>query len=331
MTERSYYWGGTVTGDASLAPYTDDEFSDLWRLLFTSDPATQGVISGYLNALAASGAVSPVAINTGAALVDGKAYINDASLNVTIPTPSGATRIDRIVLRKDFLNQTVRITRIAGAEGGGAPAITQTDNVTWDIKLCQVSITTLGAITLTDERTYAVTPLVPAASDTAQGKVELATGAETSTGTDATRAITPDGLAESLFGIKSFAIEVFSATTALATGDGKKYIPIPAALAGFNILRVHATLFAKSTSGTPTVQIARGRKASATSAHSFVDVFSTLITVDANEFDSRDAATQPVVNASNDDLAAGDLLRVDVDVAGTAATGLWLTFECQLP
>ena len=39
-----------------------------------------------------------------------------------------------------------------------------------------------------------ITDLVSAASDTAAGKVELATTAETTTGTDATRAVTPDGL-----------------------------------------------------------------------------------------------------------------------------------------
>lgn len=39
-----------------------------------------------------------------------------------------------------------------------------------------------------------VTDLVSAASDTVAGKVELATTAETTTGSDATRAVTPDGL-----------------------------------------------------------------------------------------------------------------------------------------
>jgi len=39
-----------------------------------------------------------------------------------------------------------------------------------------------------------VASLMPAASDTVQGKVELATTAETTTGTDATRAVTPDSL-----------------------------------------------------------------------------------------------------------------------------------------
>jgi len=73
---------------------------------------------------------------------------------VVIPSPTVSTRIDRIVLRKSWVAQTVRITRIEGIEGGGAPALTQTDGTTWDIPLYQVSITTGGNITLTDERVY---------------------------------------------------------------------------------------------------------------------------------------------------------------------------------
>lgn len=161
--------------------------------------------------------------------------------------------------------------------------------------------------------------------------VPYASAAETTTGTEAAKAVTPDGLAGSDFGIRAFTVEVFAATTPLSTGDGKKYVAIPNALASFNIIRVHATLFAKSTSGTPTVQIARGRQANATTAHAFSDVLSTRITVDQDEYDSRNAATAPVINTSFDDLAAGDLLRFDVDVTGTAATGLWITVEVQKP
>lgn len=154
MTEQSWPWGGIVTGDASLAPYDDDEWSDIWRKMFTKDRATMGVFTNYANKLVTTGAGSPVTVDTGAALVDGKFYENTAALTVAIPTPAVSTRIDRIVLRKDFAAQTVRVTRIAGAEGGGAPAITQNDGVTWDIKLYQVSITTGGAITLTKEYTF---------------------------------------------------------------------------------------------------------------------------------------------------------------------------------
>jgi hypothetical protein len=157
--EESRFWGGTTVGDATLAPYTDDQFTDVFRLLFTKDPITQGIVPGYLSALAVSGAVSPVSAATGAAIVDGKVYVNQDAKAVIIPTPAVSARYDRIVLRKDFVAQTVRITRIAGVEGAGVPAITQIDGVTWDIKLTQVYITTLGAITLTDERSNAISRL----------------------------------------------------------------------------------------------------------------------------------------------------------------------------
>jgi hypothetical protein len=157
MTEISRPWGGTVTGDAG--PYTDDHWSDMFRILFTQDRATQCVINTWRGELAVTGTASPVSVAAGGALVDGKFYDSDAVETVVIPTPSGSTRIDRIVLRKDFSAQTVRITRIAGTEGAGAPAITQTDGTTWDVKLAQCSITTGGVITVTDERVFSVSPL----------------------------------------------------------------------------------------------------------------------------------------------------------------------------
>ena len=52
-----------------------------------------------------------------------------------------------------------------------------------------LAITTVGTLASGD-----ATAVVSAASATAAGKVELATTAETTTGTDATRAVTPDGL-----------------------------------------------------------------------------------------------------------------------------------------
>jgi hypothetical protein len=156
MAETSLPWPDTATGDGTAgAGYSDDQWSDSWRKLLLHYRASRGVLKDYANELAATGGTSPVAINTGAAMVDGKLYENTVSVNVVIPTPAGSTRIDRIVLRKDFAGQTVRIFKIAGAEGTGVPpAITQTDGTTWDLPLCQVSITTGGIITLTDERRF---------------------------------------------------------------------------------------------------------------------------------------------------------------------------------
>lgn len=164
------------------------------------------------------------------------------------------------------------------------------------------------------------------------GAFEAAEASEVATGTSATLAVTPDALAgSSNFGVKGISVQVVGGATALATGDGQAYIRIPASLNGMNIIGVAAQVITTSSSGLPTVQIARGRQASPTSNFTYADVLSTLVTIDATEYDSKDATTPAVINASNDDLATGDVLRVDVDVAGTGTTGLQVTIECQLP
>jgi hypothetical protein len=155
MTEKSYFWGGTTVGDATLAPYSDDFFSDFLRDVFQKDRTIEGVIFGSLNEMACTGTASPVTVDTGRMFIDGKVYANDATLNVAIPTPAGATRIDLIVVRKSFAAQTVRIAVVSGNEGGGAPSPVQVDGTTWDVPIAQASITTGGVITLTDLRHYA--------------------------------------------------------------------------------------------------------------------------------------------------------------------------------
>lgn len=199
------------------------------------------------------------------------------------------------------------------------------------------SITGITDLAIADGGTGASTAaaafanLKQAASDTATGVVELATIAETNTGTDSTRALTPDGLAGSNFGIRIVGIQVTDGATALAVGDGKAYFRVPAEMNGMNLVSVGASLVTRSTSGTPTIQIARGRQANATTAHAFTDMLSTRITIDANEYDSKDAAAAAVIDAAADDIATGDLIRVDVDVIGTGSAGLNIVLGFQLP
>lgn len=158
MSERSQAWTTNNTGDGPTAGYSAANFSQFIRETFMTNPATEGVLYGIGNNLAVSGTSSPVAVNTGAALVYGFYYTNDASVNVTISTPATSTRVDVIVLRVSWAAQTVRITRVAGTEGAGVPSITQVANTTWDIPLANVSITTGGVITVTDRRTYVKHP-----------------------------------------------------------------------------------------------------------------------------------------------------------------------------
>ncbi len=156
MAEISRPWDGIVTGDAG--PYSDDQWTNVWATLLGPTVATEGVFFEQLNDLDLSGLpASPVTIETGRAMVDGSWYESDSNVSVTIPTPAANPRIDRIVLRKDWALQTIRITRIAGAEAASPtpPAITQVDGTTWDTVLWQVFVTTGGVITAyRDERDF---------------------------------------------------------------------------------------------------------------------------------------------------------------------------------
>lgn len=184
MTEHSRFWDGTSTGHASEAPYDfASELSEAFSAVMGIEGTTNkgGVLRGLTTfrgsatgKLTASGTGSPVAVSTGIGMVYGSWYWNDASINMTVPTPAGATRYDRIVLRKDWVLQTVILVRIQGAEGAGVPpalgagtakdtanvaiatntTYTQTFGTCWDYTLYTLQITTGGVITLTDVRDF---------------------------------------------------------------------------------------------------------------------------------------------------------------------------------
>lgn len=109
--------------------------------------------------------------------------------------------------------------------------------------------------------------------------------------------------------------------SALTTGDGKAYFRVPAALNGCNLTGVAGAVTTSSSSGIPTVQVANVTDA--------VDMLSTKLTIDQGETDSSTAAAAAVIDTAHDDVATGDMLRIDIDVAGTGAKGLivQLTFE----
>jgi len=156
MAQDSILWTTNGTGDGASGGYTQDELTQWQELLFQQGD-NQGVLKGFLNGLqvtASGGSASPVTIDTGGAICKGFPYWNDAAGTKNIPTPAGDTRIDRIVIQADWSTQEVRFARIAGSEGGAAPALTQTDNTKWEIPLAQLTVTTGGAITVTDEREF---------------------------------------------------------------------------------------------------------------------------------------------------------------------------------
>lgn len=166
------------------------------------------------------------------------------------------------------------------------------------------------------------------ASTTFAGLVELATGAETTTGTDATRAVTPDGLAGSDFGKRVVSILAFTDDENVTTGDGAGDVfwRVPSTHNGMNLVAVAACVQTAGTTGTTDIQIRRVR--SGTPA----DMLSTKLTIDSTETDTLTAAAAAVINTSNDDVATGDRIFVDVDaVSTTKPLGLLVELIFQLP
>ncbi len=170
MTQDSMIgWTTGGAGDGATT-YDADHVRQWLRDFFLRNNATDGVFAAttnYPTPLATTAAAGSVNTAAGAACVYGIPYYNDAVVNTAIPTPAADTRVDLIVLRASWAAQTVRITRVAGTEGAGAPALTQTAGVTWDIPLAQVSITTAGVMTLTDTRVFLKPMIAPGALITA--------------------------------------------------------------------------------------------------------------------------------------------------------------------
>jgi hypothetical protein len=171
-----------------------------------------------------------------------------------------------------------------------------------------------------DANSFTITGLD--SSTTAKGVVELATASETDTGTDATRAVTPDGLAGSIHGTKVISIAPFQSDTAVEVGNGLVAIPITAEWNGFDVVDVTAFVHDKGVTGTTDVQIRRRR------AGADVDILSTKVTI-GDEWYVSDG----VINTSNDDLQTGDVLYVDVDAihSGTAPNGLTVAISIRKP
>lgn len=167
------------------------------------------------------------------------------------------------------------------------------------------------------------TSKVTAASDTAAGKVELATVAETTTGSDATRAVTPDGLAGStIFGSKIVELQIVADATDVDTTSGVAYFRVPQGMNGMNLIRAQADVTTAGTTNATTIQVRNMTK------YSSNDALSTAISVAS----AGTLATAGTVNTSYDDVATDDLIKVYVTAQSTTKPkGLRVWLEYQLP
>lgn len=156
-----------------------------------------------------------------------------------------------------------------------------------------------------------------AASDSVASVVELATIAETDTGTDATRAVTPDGLQGSVRNIRYLIFSlVDSATDVVADTDlgGDFVIPFGGTILQSDTLKnqLAATNTTAGTTGTMVVDI---------HLNGTTIMDTNKLDIETTEKSTVDAATQP--DLSTTAIAANDILTFDIDaVHTTAAKGL---------
>ena len=86
MAEQSMFWPTTGTGDGVSGGYTDARLKTIWKATLGN-----GVLQ-YLNKLEATGTgTSTLAVNTGAAIVEGYLYENDSSASIATASLGSAT------------------------------------------------------------------------------------------------------------------------------------------------------------------------------------------------------------------------------------------------
>ena len=113
---------------------------------------------------------------------------------------------------------------------------------------------------------------------------------------------------------ETFVIAVSDETTSITTGTAKVTFRMPYAFTLSEIPR--ASLTTVSSSGLPAVDINKNG----------ASIFSTTLTIDANEKTSKTAATAAVLSGGSTSFADDDEVTIDIDTAGTGAKGLKVYF-----
>lgn len=212
MSETSYVWDGIAVGDAVNAPYNAAvEWADVWKSFgLGTMRANGGAVYGSgseaaqlegLQVTQNGGGAANVLVNIGRAFVDGTIYINTAAITLAIAAnASGNPRIDTIVLRKDFVAQTVRAFVRAGTPAAtpNPPTLTQTGGVTWEIPLADIAVAN-GFVTITNANITPRAAPVNGSDGVYLDRISNASGSDRTTGEpvrlDNSRAYTSAALA----------------------------------------------------------------------------------------------------------------------------------------
>lgn len=135
---------------------TETQYSQLFREL--QDSGVADTFGGTGFAVSANAAGMRVFAQAGFALLRGHAILSSDTETVPIEAPDAATRIDRIVLRLDPVQNGIRFAVVRGVPNAGPPALTQTDTGIFELPLARVQVDpgigSISADKVTDDRRY---------------------------------------------------------------------------------------------------------------------------------------------------------------------------------
>jgi hypothetical protein len=251
------------------------------------DNSTKAASTAYADAIAALKASLTGATFSGDIVVPDEVY-DATAWDGSMEAPTKNAVRDKI----ESVVAGAPAAHAASHETGGADAIDLTDQ----FQPLDADLTALAAITRTRGDL-----IVGGAADWAELALGAANKVAMSDGTDVVWS-TP---------LESLIIAVGDETTAITVGAAKVTFRMPYAFTLVGLPR--ASLTTASSSGNPAIDINDGG----------VSIFSTTLTIDANEKTSTTATTPAVVSDSS--LADDAEITIDIDTAGTGAAGLKVT------
>jgi hypothetical protein len=266
-----------------------------------------------------------VDVATGAAILAAGLF-TPAGVELTIPTADASNpRIDIICVADDGTIEGPTENAALKGTPAGSPVAPSTPS--GYLRVAEISVpatdTTIGAAQITDSRTLLTTLVAETIARLAHEAQSSHLGAsvgETNTGTDTTKRLTADGLAGSYAGTKCMSIVAVPQDTNVDAEDGKLTFAIPPALNGMNLIYANAYVNTAGVTNATTIDIYNVTDS--------VDMLSSAISI-ASE---ATAGTAGTVDTAHDDVATGDVLRIDVTTASsTPAIGLMVTLEFRLP
>lgn len=278
--ETSRPWNGTVTGDAG--PYSDAQWQKLYQAIigYGAGRANNGVflMSGTapndgLKVQAQAGPTTSVDVLAGAALIQGIAYLSDATVAFTIAAnASGNPRIDTVIVRADYALQTVRLAVLQGTAAASpvAPTLTQSAAVMWEIPIADIAVangfTSIANTAITQRQEWVNAPpgifLDGVLNNSA---ITLNTGDVVIVDTSADRAATTTTTRDNKRVLGIWQGKTAAAGTGRVLKAGIGYVRTDAAVTRGDLLTTSTTAGAATTNALPTLNGVLGRTLETTS------------------------------------------------------------------